>query len=97
MGLRNRKTKTALQSHHHPQNHSLEPHSFKSYHTLILLSCTTADNSQQQHLGTGNLTLQFKLASEIDYLAESRKKAMGRTKQQYIQDKIRNARIDFAV
>jgi len=43
------------------------------------------------------LTIQFKLASEVDYLAESKKKAMGRTRKQYIQNKIRAARVDFAV
>jgi len=47
--------------------------------------------------GVGTLTLQFKLAENVDYMAEAQKKNFGRTRQQYIAEKIRGAREDFAV
>lgn len=50
---------------------------------------------KQEKWGTGNVTLQFKLASEMNYEAEAQKKSFGRTKQTYIRDKIRGARSDM--
>ena len=61
------------------------------------MQCIDDAKGPELKWGVGNLTLQFKLAEQVDYMAEAQKKAFGRTKQKYIQDKIRGAREDYAV
>jgi hypothetical protein len=75
-------------------------------------ACTTISNRRQGKFplevkpgavkeelkwGVGNLTLQFKFAKDVDYMAEATKKAFGRTRKTYIAQKIAAAREDFAV
>ena len=61
------------------------------------LECIPDAKGPELKWGVGTLTLQFKLAENVDLMAEAQKKAFGRTKAKYISDKIRGARADFAV
>mmetsp|Transcript_30560 Transcript_30560/g.39387 ORF Transcript_30560/g.39387 Transcript_30560/m.39387 type:complete len:496 (+) Transcript_30560:59-1546(+) len=61
------------------------------------LKCKPGATGKELKWGVGNLTLQFKLAEQVNYMAEAQKKAFGRTRQQYISQKIKVAREEYQV
>lgn len=61
------------------------------------LKCKPGATGKELKWGVGNLTLQFKLAEQVNYMAEAQKKAFGRTRQQYISQKIQTARKEYQV
>lgn len=61
------------------------------------LECIPGAKGQELKWGVGSLTVQFKLKENVNLQVEAQKKLFGRTKEQYIQNKIRAARVDFAV
>lgn len=61
------------------------------------LKCIPGATGKELKWGVGTLTLQFKLAEQVNYMAEAQKKAFGRTRQQYISAKIKTAREDYQV
>jgi hypothetical protein len=61
------------------------------------LVCKPGAKAKELKWGVGSLTVQFKLKENVDLQMEAQKKAFGRTREQYIHQKIRAARDDFAV
>ena len=62
-----------------------------------MLQAKPGANAKELKWGVGSLTVQFKMAENVDYMQEAQKKAFGRTRASYISMKIRGAREDFAV